>query len=199
MRVSAACQSFPPRLLAWPSVDVSALCEDVTFSNLQAVAVFVATISLFLFLIALYRPATGKCCSACSLGVGSGTLMYGYALAHILGLVAVIIIKETEEDFGGERGAWYTCEYAAAIDCNSVLCTQEKSRQVARSCCWRRHLIAMNLEPLYRPLTCVDCVLKFSRYNVIDLSCTAMLQYSRAYIRTPTYAEKSCSRHVQNV
>lgn len=31
--------------------------------------------------------------------------MFGYSLAQTMGLVAVIIIKETEEDFGGERGA----------------------------------------------------------------------------------------------
>lgn len=85
------------------------MCVDATFSFMQAAAFLVATISMVLLLAALFRPATGKCCSSNALGTASGTLMVMYASAQTLAVVAVVTTKVTEKDFGGESSAWHAC------------------------------------------------------------------------------------------
>lgn len=76
---------------------------DFTFTIMQFVAVCAVSASVFLFVVALFRPTAGNPCSAYSLGIAAGMLMAGYALVQALAFVVVVVIEKTETDLGGER------------------------------------------------------------------------------------------------
>ncbi|CAM9097836.1 unnamed protein product, partial [Hapterophycus canaliculatus] len=76
------------------------------FSAMQAIAVLLVSIAMIVQMIALFRPAKGRCCSVKALALAGGSLMVAYAFFQMLAFVLVIVIEKELDD--GEGGFSYS-------------------------------------------------------------------------------------------
>lgn len=65
---------------------------------MESFAILLVSIAMLMQMIALFRPASGRCCSVKALALAGGIIMAAYAFLQMVAFVLVIVMEKEYDD-----------------------------------------------------------------------------------------------------